>query len=179
MLRKRSLKARHYAESHFAVTPRRTSTKTKATTLIKYRLLIFFISRRMLSHSFTLLTLTRTWLFIFIFLICSFESYHMLPFDENITVMRIVFEIVSAFGTVGLTTGYPNLKSSFATVFSFPSKIVLLLTMLMGRHRGLLDSMKDQEKIEYNAYTLLERWKQMARDEHPPKKEHIQLTDDV
>jgi hypothetical protein len=27
--------------------------------------------------------------------------------------------------------------------------------------------MKDQEKIEYSAYTLLERWRRKARDEHP------------
>jgi hypothetical protein len=156
ILKKRNLKARHHAESYFATLSRRTSYKTKTTTLIKLRLLIIFISRQMLSHSFTLLTRTRTWLFIF--LICSFESYHMTSIDENITVMKIVFEVVSAFDTVDLTTNYPNLKSSFSTVFSFPSKIVLLLTMLMGRHRCLLDLMKDQEKIEYNAHTLLERW---------------------
>jgi hypothetical protein len=173
ILKKRSLKARNYAENYFIASPRRTSYKTKATTLIKYRLLIIFISRKMLSYSFTLLTRTRTWLFIFIFLICSFESYHMIPVDDNITVMKIVFEVVSAFGTVGLTTGYPNLKSSFATVFCIPSKIVLLLTMLMGRHRGLLESMKDQEKIEYDAQTLLERWRQMAREEHPFKDNSI------
>ncbi|UJR27575.1 hypothetical protein I4U23_008856 [Adineta vaga] len=167
LLKKRNLKARSHAENYFTSSPRRTSSKTKTTTLIKYRLLIIFMCRRMLSHSFTLLTRTRTWLFIFIFLICSFESYHMIPFDENITVIKIVFEVVSAFGTVGLTTGYPNLKSSLATVFSYPSKIVLLLTMLMGRHRGLLDSMKDQEKIEYSAHLLLERWKLMAKEEHP------------
>jgi hypothetical protein len=41
--------------------------------------------------------------------------------------------------------------------------------MLIGRHRDLLDSMKEQEKIEYNAHALLERWRQMARDEHPVK----------
>jgi hypothetical protein len=121
----------------------------------------------MLSHSFTLLTRTRTWLFIFLFLICAFESYHFTPIDENVTLLKILFEVVSAFGAVGLTTGYPNLKSSFATVLSIPSKIILILTMLMGRHRGLLDSMKDQEKIEYSAQTLLERWRRIARDEHP------------
>jgi hypothetical protein len=77
----------------------------------------------------------------------------MIPLDENVTVLKIVFEVVSAFGTV----------------FYFPSKIVLLLTMLIGRHRDLLDSMKEQEKIEYNAHALLERWRQMARDEHPVK----------
>ena len=65
--------------------------------------------------------------------------------------VKIVFELVSAFGAVGLSTGYPNVTSSFATVLLRPSKIILLTTLLIGRHRGLLESMKDQEKIEYSA----------------------------
>ncbi|CAF5110747.1 unnamed protein product, partial [Rotaria socialis] len=52
--------------------------------------------------------------------------------------------------------------SSFATVLTVPSKIILILTMCMGRHRGLLDSMKDQEEIEYGAQTLIDSWKQLA-----------------
>jgi len=169
ILRDHSLDARLRAEEHFAPIKRihRSQSRTGEITRIKLRLFIFLMARRMLSHSFRLLTRTRTWLFIFIFLVCAFESYHITPIDENVTVFKIVFEVVSAFGAVGLTTGYPNLKSSFATVFSVPSKIILILTMLMGRHRGLLDSMKDQEKIEYSAQTLLERWRRMARDEHP------------
>jgi len=169
ILRDHSLDARIRAERHFAPIKRihRSSSRTRETTRIKLRLFIFLMARRMLSHSFTLLTRTRTWLFIFIFLICAFESYHITPIDENVTVFKIVFEVVSAFGAVGLTTGYPNLKSSFATVLSIPSKIILILTMLMGRHRGLLESMKDQEKIEYSAQTLLERWIRIAKDEHP------------
>ncbi|CAF0721619.1 unnamed protein product [Adineta ricciae] len=168
-LRNHSLDARQRAERYFAPNARlnRSPSRTRKTIQIKLRLFIFLMARRMLSHSFTLLTRTRTWLFIFIFAICAFESYHITPIDENVTFFRIVFEVVSAFGAVGLTTGYPNLKSSFATVLSVPSKIVLISTMLMGRHRGLLDSMKDQEKIEYSAYTLLERWRRMARDQHP------------
>jgi hypothetical protein len=170
ILRDHSLDARLRAERHFApIIPslHRSSSRSRATSRVKLRLFIFLLARRMLSHSSTLLTRTRTWLFIFIFLICGFESYHMTPIDENVTVFKIIFEVVSAFGAVGLTTGYPNLKSSFATVFSSPSKVILILTMLMGRHRGLLSSMKDQEKIEYSAQTLLERWRRIANDEHP------------
>ena len=164
ILRDHSLEARHRAEKHFAP---RSQSRTRETTLIKLRLFIFLMARRMLSHSFQFLTRTRTWLFISIFLICAFENYHITPIDENVTVFKIIFEVVSAFGAVGLTTGYPNIKSSFATVLSSPSKVILILTMLMGRHRGLLNSMKDQEKIEYSAQTLLERWRRKARDEHP------------
>ena len=156
-------------ERHFAPikTKYRTQSQIEKRRWIKLRLFIFLMASRMLSHSFQLLNRTRTWLFIFIFLICAFESYHITPIDENVTVFKILFEVVSAFGAVGLTTGYPNIKSSFATVLSRPSKIILILTMLIGRHRGLLESMKDQEKIEYSAHTLLERWRRKAINEHP------------
>jgi hypothetical protein len=166
VLRDRSLDARLRAEHHFACMTKldRSQSRTRKTAWIKLRLFLFLMAGRMLSHSFKLLTRTRTWLFIF--LICAFESYHITPIDENVTVFKIIFEVVSAFGAVGLTTGYPNLKSSFATVLSQPSKIILILTMLMGRHRGLLDSMKDQEEIEYSAHTLLEQCRRKARDEH-------------
>ncbi len=169
ILRDQSLEARLRAERHFSPIKRldRSPSRTRETIWIKLRLFLFIMARKMLSHSFTLLTRTRTWLFIFIFLICAFESYHVTPIDENVTFFRILFEVISAFGAVGLTLGYPNLKSSFATVLSTPSKIILILTMLMGRHRGLLNSMKDQEKIEYSAQTLLERWIRIARDEYP------------
>ena len=169
ILRHHSLDARSRAEQHFASNPilHRSPSRTRKTSLIKFRVFIFIMIRRMLSHCVTFLTRTRTWLFVFTFLICAFESYHITPIDENITVLKIVFEIISAFGAVGLTTGYPNIRSSFATVLSSASKAILILTMLMGRHRGLLDSMKDQERIEYSAQTLLERWRRRARDEHP------------
>ncbi|CAF4040088.1 unnamed protein product, partial [Rotaria sp. Silwood1] len=74
-----------------------------------------------------------------------------------ITVFKVIFEIISAFGTVGLTLGYPNIASSFSTILSPASKIILILTMLMGRHRGLLASMTDQEAIEHSAADLLNR----------------------
>jgi Trk-type K+ transport system membrane component len=81
----------------------------------------------------------------------------MAPVDPNITVFKIIFEIISAFGAVGLSLGYPNVASSFATVLSPASKTILVITMLMGRHRGLLASMKDQEAIEHSAADLLKR----------------------
>lgn len=167
-LRSRSVEARLRTERYFATITRRTAIgKSKTKTFLKLRLLVLVISRRLLSHLFALITRTRTWLFIFVFLICAFDSHQMRPIDGNITFIKIVFEVVSAFGAVGLSTGYPNVTSSFATVLSRPSKLILLITMLIGRHRGLLESMKDQEKIEYGAQNLLERWQKIARHEHP------------
>ncbi|MEA2016127.1 MAG: potassium transporter TrkG [Actinomycetota bacterium] len=45
---------------------------------------------------------------------------------ENFSLKEIFFEVISAFGTVGLTTGItPSLST--------PSKIILILTMFIGR----------------------------------------------
>jgi hypothetical protein len=138
---------------------------------IKLFLIIFF--RHAVVDLFSLLISTRTWLFIFVFLICSFDAYHMTPVDTNITVFRVIFEVISAFGGCGLSMGYPTVTSSFATVLTVPSKIILILTMCMGRHRGLLDSMKDQEEIDYSAQTLIDSWKQLALLEQLDKRKSL------
>ena len=50
----------------------------------------------------------------------------ILSVTENASFMEIVFETVSAFGTVGLSTG-------ITPALSFTGKIVLVVTMLIGR----------------------------------------------
>lgn len=133
---------------------------------LRVRLFLIYFTRTLIKHAFTFVILTRTWLFFFIFLICAIEYRRMAPIDPNITIFKIIFEIISAFGTVGLTLGYPDVSSSFSTVLSPASKIILILTMLMGRHRGLLASMKDQEEIEYNASDLLRRARETVLQEY-------------
>ena len=133
---------------------------------LRIRLFLIYFIRTLIKHTFTFLVLTRTWLFFFIFLICAIEYRRMAPIDPNITIFKIIFEIISAFGTVGLTLGYPDVSSSFSTVLSPASKIILILTMLMGRHRGLLASMKDQEEIEFNAADLLRRGRDAILQEY-------------
>jgi Trk-type K+ transport system membrane component len=131
--------------------------KPNHLTALQIRLFLIYFIRALLKHAFNFFILTRTWLFVFTFLICAFEYRKMAPVDPNITILHIIFEIVSAFGTVGFTLGYPNVTSSFATVLSPASKVILVITMLMGRHRGLLASMKDQEAIEHSAADLIRR----------------------
>ena len=48
-----------------------------------------------------------------------------------------MFEIVSAFGTVGLSTGVPYDLYAFCGAWSTLSKLILMCVMLRGRHRGL------------------------------------------
>ncbi|CAF0793060.1 unnamed protein product [Adineta steineri] len=142
-------------------------------SFLRMKLLLIIFCRHAVISLFSLLISTRTWLFLFIFLICAFDSYHMAPVDPKITVFRVIFEVISAFGGCGLSMGHPDVTSSFATVLTVPSKIILILTMCMGRHRGLLDSMKDQEEIEYSAQTLIDSWKQLALLEQLEKRKSL------
>ena len=149
------------------------SINTGQISFLRMKLLLIIFCRHAILSLFSLLISTRTWLFIFVFLICSFDAYHMTPIDPNITVFRVIFEVISAFGGCGFSMGYPTVTSSLATVLTVPSKIILIFTMCMGRHRGLLDSMKDQEEIEYSAQTLIDSWKQLALLEQLDKKKTL------
>ncbi|CAM4835803.1 unnamed protein product [Rotaria magnacalcarata] len=147
------------ARVQFASTTTKFSAhgKTRRLKYLRNRLFFFHFTRTLRKNAITSIILTRTWLIFFIFRICAIEYRQMAPADPNITLLKIIFETISAFGTVGLSLGYPNIVSSFATVLSPASKVILIATMLMGRHCGLLASMKDQETIEYSAFDLLNR----------------------
>jgi len=50
---------------------------------------------------------------------------------------NIIFEVVSAYGTVGISTGVPWAAYSFSGAWHTGSKLILCAVMLRGRHRGL------------------------------------------
>lgn len=50
----------------------------------------------------------------------------ILTFTEKTSFLKILFEVVSAFGTVGLSTG-------ITPILSIMGKIVISITMLIGR----------------------------------------------
>ncbi|GAB7347101.1 hypothetical protein MBLNU459_g3229t2 [Dothideomycetes sp. NU459] len=53
------------------------------------------------------------------------------------TLFAVLFEIVSAYGTVGLSLGYPGIDASFSAEFATLSKLIIIAMMIRGRHRGL------------------------------------------
>lgn len=57
--------------------------------------------------------------------------------DYAFTLFSCLFEIVSAYGTVGLSLGYPNVDTSFSGQFNVVSKLVIIAMQIRGRHRGL------------------------------------------
>ncbi|CAF4212706.1 unnamed protein product [Rotaria sp. Silwood2] len=139
-------------------------------SLLRMKLFLITFCRHAILSFFSLLVSTRSWLFIFIFLICTFEASRMIPSDPTITVFRVIFEVISAFGGCGFSMGFSKGMPSLVSILTSPSKVVIILVMCMGRHRGLLDSMKDQEEIEYSAQILIDSWKQLAILEYQEKK---------
>ena len=57
--------------------------------------------------------------------------------DPGFSLFAVLFEIVSAYGTVGLSLGYPNINASLSAEFSVIAKLVIIAMMVRGRHRGL------------------------------------------
>jgi hypothetical protein len=52
-------------------------------------------------------------------------------------LFAVLFEIVSAYGTVGLSIGVPNVNASLCSQFSVPGKLIIVAMQIRGRHRGL------------------------------------------
>jgi len=59
------------------------------------------------------------------------------PATKQFDLFGILFEIVSAYGSVGLSIGLSNANYSLSGAWSPPSKVVLCLVMVRGRSRGL------------------------------------------
>lgn len=57
--------------------------------------------------------------------------------DQAFSMFAVLFEIVSAYGTVGLSLGYPTINASFSAEFGIVSKLVIIAMQIRGRHRGL------------------------------------------
>lgn len=76
--------------------------------------------------------------FLGLFIICIAEGDKIKDTAyPEFNVFQCMFEVVSAYGTVGLSLGYPNSTPSFSGQFNVVSKLVIIAMMIRGRHRGL------------------------------------------
>lgn len=91
------------------------------------------ISKFAVSHAIRLFFFSIILIGAVIFLISSIESQFLLTPDHNFNFEKIIFEVVSAFGTVGLSMGFDNAITSFSGILSDPSKLLLIITMFIGR----------------------------------------------
>ncbi|MCJ1437442.1 hypothetical protein MMC27_006829 [Xylographa pallens] len=77
------------------------------------------------------------WLFVAVFLICIIERDGIGLPAPGFSIWAVIFDTVSAFGTVGLSTGVPYDNYSFCGAWFSLSKVILMAVMIRGRHRGL------------------------------------------
>ena len=78
------------------------------------------------------------YVFLGLFLVCIIEGDRIQDVNEpSFNIFACLFEIVSAYGTVGLSLGYPGIDASFSAEFRVLSKLIIVAMMLRGRHRGL------------------------------------------
>lgn len=77
------------------------------------------------------------WLVACIFLICIIEHETLKTHEPGFSIFSVIFEVISAYGTVGLSLGVPYDNYSFSGTWHVLSKLVLLTVMLRGRHRVL------------------------------------------
>ncbi|KAM3078285.1 hypothetical protein ACMFMG_002421 [Clarireedia jacksonii] len=77
------------------------------------------------------------WLVLATLLITCIEVGHFESDPVTYSVFNIIFDVVSAYGCVGISTGLPGKNYSFSGGWHTASKIVLCAVMLRGRHRGL------------------------------------------
>lgn len=77
------------------------------------------------------------WIALALFLITLIETHHSIMDPKTYSVFTILFEIVSGYTTIGISIGLPDQAYSFSGGMYTGSKIIMILVMLRGRHRGL------------------------------------------
>ncbi|KAL4923433.1 potassium ion transporter [Aspergillus undulatus] len=61
--------------------------------------------------------------------------------EYSFQIWSVLFEVVSAYGTVGLSLGFPGVNASFVSQFRVISTLVIIAMQIRGRHRGLPNSL--------------------------------------
>ncbi|EXJ93809.1 hypothetical protein A1O1_02202 [Capronia coronata CBS 617.96] len=77
------------------------------------------------------------WIALAVFIITSIETGQFERDPVVFSTFNIIFEVTSAYGCVGISTGVPWNAYSFCGAWHTASKLVLCAVMLRGRHRGL------------------------------------------
>ncbi|ODM23733.1 hypothetical protein SI65_01322 [Aspergillus cristatus] len=78
------------------------------------------------------------YIFLGLFIIAIVEGGRLAIFKlPSFNIFAVFFEIVSAYGTIGLSLGYSTGNTSFVGQFQTISKLVIIAMQIRGRHRGL------------------------------------------
>lgn len=91
------------------------------------------ISRFSVSHAIRIFFASILFLLMIATPMLILENQYLMTPDPVMNLQKILFEIVSAFGTVGMSLGFTGANSSFAILLSPFSKVLLMITMIVGR----------------------------------------------
>jgi Trk-type K+ transport system membrane component len=81
-------------------------------------------------------------LIILVLLLLAFEDVQFDSDASEYSLFKVIFEVSSAFGNVGLSLGTSKSAFlSFSAALSSASKFILCIIMIMGRHRALPTSL--------------------------------------
>lgn len=95
-------------------------------------------SSYILMHVQNQLSFDLWYIFLGTFCICIPEAKRIVDVAEpSFSVFSVFFEVVSAYGNVGLSLGHPSVMTSLSGQFTVFSKLVICAMMIRGRHRGL------------------------------------------
>jgi Trk-type K+ transport system membrane component len=132
----------------------------------KYEIQNRFIETFIMKHSF----------FIGLgVIVCAFsEDGFMSKYPEIINLWYIIFEVVSAYGNVGLSLNEPSKNRSLSGSFGFVGKLTIVLIMMLGKHRGLP---KEQDAVIDFTFQRLKRhikkkYQEQQQKRIKPRKSH-------
>lgn len=114
---------RHTLTLRNAITSRRL-TRESNSHFVRHQL------RAQLAHD-------AWWIVLALFIITICETSSLDAHPVVFSAFNVLFEIVSAYGCVGISVGVPWAAYSFCGAWGTLAKLVLCLVMLRGRHRGL------------------------------------------
>ncbi|KAL4985990.1 cation transport protein-domain-containing protein [Aspergillus falconensis] len=78
------------------------------------------------------------YVFLGLFIITIVEGDRLEDTSEYaFQIWAVLLEVVSAYGTVGLSLGYPGVNASFVSQFKVISVLMIIAMQIRGRHRGL------------------------------------------
>ncbi|KAK8076415.1 hypothetical protein PG994_003687 [Apiospora phragmitis] len=75
------------------------------------------------------------YIFIGYFILTITEGPRLI--NNDFSMFAVLFEVVSAYGTVGLSLGYTGVNASLCSQFTVVGKLVMIAMQIRGRHRGL------------------------------------------
>ena len=77
------------------------------------------------------------WIVLAVLFIAIIETGQYERDPVNYSVFNVIFEVISAYGCVGISVGLPGVAYSFCGGWHALSKLILCAVMIRGRHRGL------------------------------------------